>query len=366
MFRKEQSGDSYESVQSSTSHTTQSHVTEQSSVVDNSQLLAKNKSVSFIVIGRNEGARLELCIKSIIKAVKNCGLNAEIIYVDSQSTDNSLEVANKFSLVKTFLITGIYNAAIARNIGVSESQGDTLVFLDGDMEIQSDFVELIIDKKGNLEYEFVSGNFMNYYYDENGVFLHKDFYKKIYCEQDTIQYTTGGLFAIKRKHWERVGGMKNKYKKGQDLDLGFRLAKNGIPLLRKKELMANHHTIDYKDKKRLWRSFSDGSYVYPRVVLYRDNLLNKYVLKRMLASDPTWVLLIAMIVLSILIKSFFPVLVYLVLAIFAVLYSMRKTGFKNVINRIINHILRDFFNLLALFFFHPRSKRDVKYILYQS
>lgn len=318
-------------------------------------------AVSFIIIGRNEGWRLKLCLESTVKAIIKCGLQAEIIYVDSQSTDDSLNVAKQFDLVKCFLITGTYNAAIARNIGVKEAQGQNLVFLDGDMEVNPDFLNLILDNSGNLKHDFVSGNFMNYYYDNDGNFLRKDFYRKIYCEKDTVQYTTGGLFAIKRKHWESVGGMRNKYKKGQDLDLGYRLAKKGIPLLRKKEVMANHHTIDYKNTKRLWRSIFDGSQVYPRVILYRDHIFNKYVHKRMITSDPTLILFIASIVLSAIVKCVAPMLVYIVLTAVGVAYTMRKITLIGYINRLANHMLQDALNLFALLFYYPNNNIELKY-----
>ncbi len=317
--------------------------------------------ISFILIGRNEGWRLELCLKSTVKAIEETNLNAEIIYVDSQSTDDSARMASGIKGVKAFLITGTYNAAIARNIGVKEAQGENLIFLDGDMEINPEFLQLILDENEKLKYDFVSGNFMNYYYDYDGNFLNKDYYRKIYVEKDTKQYTTGGLFAIKRKHWEAVGGMKNKYKKAQDLDLGFRLARKGIYLLRKKELMANHHTVDYKNEKRLWRSFLDGSFVYPRSVLYRDHIFNKYVLKRMLSSDPTWLLLIAMIAVAAIFKCIIPLFVYLVLSTLAVVFSMRKTGIKGLFNRLLSHILRDVYNIFSFLFFYPSNNIKVEY-----
>ena len=317
--------------------------------------------ISFIIIGRNEGWRLELCLQSVVKAIKQCSLNAEVIYIDSQSNDNSLEISKSYKEVKSYLITGKYNAAIARNIGVKEAIGDDLVFLDGDMEISPEFLDLIIERGENLRYEFISGNFINNYYDKDDNFLKKDFYRKIYCEKDTLQYTTGGLFAIKREHWERVGGMHNKYKKGQDLDFGFRLAKKGIFLLRKKEVMAQHHTIDYKNKNRLWRSFIDGSYLYPRAILYRDHVLNKYVMKRMLSSDPTLLIFIIAIIISIFFKSIVPIFIYLSLSAIAVAFSMRNTGFNGYVNRLIVHILRDLYNVFAILFFYPTNRIELKY-----
>ncbi|WP_075589783.1 glycosyltransferase family 2 protein [Labilibacter marinus] len=317
--------------------------------------------ISFIIIGRNEGWRLELCLTSTVKVLTDGQLDAEIIYVDSKSTDDSIKVANQFSEVNTFLITGRYNAAIARNIGVKESKGDSLIFLDGDMEVNPDFLNLILDEQGVLKHDFVSGNFMNYYYDVDGNFLRKDFYRKIYCEKDTLQNTTGGLFAVKRSVWDSVGGMRNMFKKGQDLDFGYRLALKGIPLLRKKELMANHHTIDYNDTSRLWRSFIDGRYLYTRSVLYRSNFYNKYVIKRMLTSDPTWLLLIGMIVLAALTHQVWPFMVYGFLTAIAVAYNMRKGSFVSYPNRLINHMCRDLYSLFAFIFIYPKRKLKLKY-----
>ncbi len=319
--------------------------------------------VSFIVIGRNEGWKLKLCFESINKAITENKYISETIYVDSQSTDNSLDIAKQCNVNKVILLTGDCNSAIARNVGVKEAKYKNLIFLDGDMEIKSDFLPLILDKEGNLKYDFVSGNFLNYYYDKDNNFLKKDYYKKIYVSEDTKQYTTGGLFALKRKHWENVKGMKSYMKKGQDLDLGYRLANNGIPLIRKKECMANHHTIDYKDESRLWGSFKNGAYVYTRAVLYRNNLFNKYVFKRILTSDPTLLVLVACIFAALVFKSFLPFAAYLALTVLAVFYYIMKNKKKQFINLLIVQILRDFLNLFAFFTFFPQPKKNIKYEL---
>lgn len=58
-----------------------------------------------------------------------------------------------------------------------------------------------------------------------------------YCEnrsKDSHKQTTGGLFFIKRKLWDEVDGMKNIMRRSQDLDLGLRLAKKEVFLLKKK------------------------------------------------------------------------------------------------------------------------------------
>ena len=48
--------------------------------------------LSVVIIGRNEGARLERCIASV-QAMDRQGFFLEIIYVDSASVDSSVVLA---------------------------------------------------------------------------------------------------------------------------------------------------------------------------------------------------------------------------------------------------------------------------------
>ena len=54
-----------------------------------------------------------------------------------------------FNEVKIYIITGKFNAAIARNIGAKEAKGDVF-FIDGDMEILPDFLPLVYNEKWGL------------------------------------------------------------------------------------------------------------------------------------------------------------------------------------------------------------------------
>ena len=85
--------------------------------------------ISFIIIGRNEGWKLTNCLKSVFNTITYNKLdNYEIIYVDSKSTDNSIESVKQFKNVKIFQLTIDYNAAIARNVGANKSKGQVLFF----------------------------------------------------------------------------------------------------------------------------------------------------------------------------------------------------------------------------------------------
>lgn len=92
--------------------------------------------VSVVIIGRNEGARLEACLLSVRNA--DWPVPMEIIYADSGSTDDSLQVAGTHG-ARTCLIQPPYSAAAARNAGSALASGHYVLFLDGDTELHPDF-----------------------------------------------------------------------------------------------------------------------------------------------------------------------------------------------------------------------------------
>ena len=152
--------------------------------------------ISFILVGPNEGWKLTKCIESVFATVKHNQLKEyEVIYVDSQSIDDSIERAKAFSAIKIFQITGRANAAIARNIGAKESKGDVLFFIDGDMEIQVDFLPIVYNEEDGLLFNFVSGNWVNYKYNGFWSLISKSTSKKstipMICSTDSIEFTTG-------------------------------------------------------------------------------------------------------------------------------------------------------------------------------
>ena len=92
-----------------------------------------------VVIGRNEGARLEKSLASLASGVP-------AIYVDSGSTDNSLELARSFHVTVLRLDPARpFSAARARNEGfralVQARPGlDWVQFVDGDCELARDWL----------------------------------------------------------------------------------------------------------------------------------------------------------------------------------------------------------------------------------
>jgi glycosyltransferase involved in cell wall biosynthesis len=92
--------------------------------------------VDAVIIGRNEGARLTHCLQSVAPQVRR------LIYVDSGSTDGSLDAATAAGAVCVPLdLTRPFTAARARNAGAARlSDADFVLFIDGDCLLQPGFV----------------------------------------------------------------------------------------------------------------------------------------------------------------------------------------------------------------------------------
>jgi len=94
-------------------------------------------TLSVVIIGRNEGERLERCILSA-QAIAGW-IAKEVIYVDSGSTDGSPELAAKLGVYVLPLSPGAFTAARARNLGWRNASGKLILFLDGDTILDENF-----------------------------------------------------------------------------------------------------------------------------------------------------------------------------------------------------------------------------------
>jgi GT2 family glycosyltransferase len=101
---------------------------------------ALNK-VGIVVIGRNEGERLKRCLRSVYEEM------AKIVYVDSGSTDGSIEFAKsigvdvvELDMSRPFTMARGRNAGFERVLDVSPDT-ELVQFIDGDCELVDGYIE---------------------------------------------------------------------------------------------------------------------------------------------------------------------------------------------------------------------------------
>jgi|GEM_PF-3018642 len=113
--------------------------------------------LSVIVIGKNNGKTLERCLKSVLEAIKQTVflVHSEVIFVDSLSTDDSVAIAQRLGCEVVQITKGFTTAALGRNLGIAVAQYAHLLFLDGDMELDAQWLN---NSKAHYEqYEAIRG-----------------------------------------------------------------------------------------------------------------------------------------------------------------------------------------------------------------
>jgi GT2 family glycosyltransferase len=97
--------------------------------------------VGLVAIGRNEGSRLEVCLRSAL------GQTAQVVYVDSGSTDGSVDRARSLQAEVVELDLALpFTAARARNAGFERlleiaPDLEWVQFVDGDCEIVAVWID---------------------------------------------------------------------------------------------------------------------------------------------------------------------------------------------------------------------------------
>ena len=94
-------------------------------------------TLSIVVIGRDEGQRLGRCLNSIPE-VRGVAIS-EVIYVDSDSSDGSPELALGYGATVITVHPKCPSAALGRNAGWRHAASELILFLDGDTMLHPDF-----------------------------------------------------------------------------------------------------------------------------------------------------------------------------------------------------------------------------------
>lgn len=173
--------------------------------------------LSIIIIALNEEKYLSHLFNSLLKQTNN---HFEVILVDSNSKDNTLNIAkayskkfNKFKIVKLKSAKG---PGYARNRGAKKATYNHLLFLDSDTILKKDFIERVykiinnkinvatfllkVDDKLRYKFLFCLNNFFIYF-----------------SKYTTKKLCTGaaGILSTKRIH-NKINGFDKKIIYGED------------------------------------------------------------------------------------------------------------------------------------------------------
>ena len=233
----------------------------------------KISRLTFVVIAHNEQFALQKCLASISRmSLDDC----EIICVDSGSTDNTLQIAcafkEKIANLRIIQVTGHQNAAIARNAGLAYATKDCVFFIDGDVELNEEFIVAGLEKIRANDADAVFGVLDDSEYDKtySDVVATLENRTSIYKEEK--RYLCGGIFMVRKSVVDEIGTFDGRFVKCEDFDYTLRITRKYI-LKALPVLMGIHHTVPYSNTLRLKNELKNMLPVYYGALL-RKNIRN--------------------------------------------------------------------------------------------
>src|SRR5262245_7123776 len=98
------------------------------------------RSLSVVIIGRNEETYITDCLRSALTAVDRAG-GAEVVYVDSASTDRTVELARALGIrVISLRPHWELSPSAGRYVGFHHTSGELIMFVDGDTALDPDWL----------------------------------------------------------------------------------------------------------------------------------------------------------------------------------------------------------------------------------
>lgn len=216
-------------------------------------------TVGVVVIGRNEGERLRCCLASIV------GQAEAVVYVDSGSTDGSVELARSLGVTTVELDMSIpFTAARARNAGftalhTARPDLSYVQFVDGDCELAPGWLRAACEfLEVHVEVAMVCGRLRE---------RHPD--RSIYNRLCDIEWDApagesracGGNALARIEAVAVAGGFRENLIAGEEPELCFRLRASGWKIWRLSDEMA-WHDVAMTRFGQWWRRAMRGGYAF--------------------------------------------------------------------------------------------------------
>mgnify|MGYP005839610619 CR=1 FL=1 len=237
--------------------------------------------VGIVVIGRNEEKNLSNCLESCLKQ------NQQLVYVDSGSTDNSVQIANSYGVDVVELDPSLpFTAARGRNTGADylaqKYPGlEYVQFIDGDCELWEGWIDAAVKKlEQRPEVAIVCGILQERYPNKS---IYNYLCSLEWRREEGETNSCGGLFMVRLKPFLELNGFKATIIGGEEPELCFRLRQKGWKIWRIEHKMALHDA-DMTSLNQFWkRSIRNGHAYAEGAYLHGSETEEKYNVKETLS-----------------------------------------------------------------------------------
>lgn len=181
-------------------------------------------ALSVVIVTYNEENRIRNCIESVVAASRGL-VEFELILVDSNSTDRTVEIAAEYPIT-IFQIPDdeLTTPGAGRYVGTQVANGEMILFVDGDMIVKRNWLERAITVLKTEEGTAAVDGQLNAPAETN--------IESVDAVRGVALYNADALAA--------VGGFDPHLKSLEDIHLGFELTAAGYDLRRLPEVAASH------------------------------------------------------------------------------------------------------------------------------
>lgn len=217
--------------------------------------------LTVVVIGRNEGARLVRCLESIHRANLSQFGAMEVIYVDSDSTDESVSRAKQLGASVEVVHPTRPTAALGRNAGWRQGTGEFVLFLDGDTILDPGFVPTALSAFDDPAVAVVWGN-------RREICPEASVYNRV-LDLDWIAPAgpsayCGGDALMRRSVLEEINGYDENLIAGEEPEMCRRMRARGYVILHLDVPMTGHD-LAMTRWSQYWRRALRTGYAYAEV-----------------------------------------------------------------------------------------------------
>lgn len=202
--------------------------------------LVNRPSVSVVVPVFNTEATLGACLESLL-AQDYPSEHRQLIAVDNGSNDGSAAVLRRFGRNLTLLTETQRGPAAARNRGIGAAEGGIIAFIDADCAADRHWLRQLVSALQTGEAEAVGGRILSTE-PTNEV---ARFGERIHDHERAIlefapPYLIGMNWAVRAETLRAVNGFDTRFRRGEDVDLAWRLLQSGCRFAYAPEAVVYH------------------------------------------------------------------------------------------------------------------------------
>lgn len=231
---------------------------------------------SVIIPTRNRENIVSKCIEYILNQDYP---QYEVIVVDDGSEDNTREILKRFSSNRNFRFISLSERkgpAFCRNLGVKESEGDLIIFIDSDIFVLPNFISIHVEAHKNHPEGVVA---------VGPVIAISEIDAKLSNKGSILDfsnaYFASGNASIPRELFLKVGGFDEVFNVygWEDIDFGLKLKTSKIKSIKASEAVGYHYqplpnenslkTLIEKEKERA----KSAIYLYKKYPTFEVRLM---------------------------------------------------------------------------------------------